>query len=628
MIEAMKEIGEYALEKENKDLNDFVSILVENPASNETYKHVFCIKLVSCQNSFEFKEIEHQEYSKEKIVKYLYKRGSSNGPDITPTARVTEIKKTFSNKIIGWFSKPLKEAKPILNSGEIQFLELLGKCIKENEEKILLDLEPKVNSVDAKENSILTLVLEENNFTRYVGDFEVFRKILKNNGASKFYSKYDIISKADNKTCSVCKTHKEVYGFVTPYEFYTVDKRGFVSGGFDQSKAWRNNPICLECALKITAGKEYIEKYMSFGFYGFNFLLIPKLLNNSTSENLFDIFEKFNEKKFTFSKEYKNFLQANENDILEILSEEDDYLNLNFQFYEKSNSAYRILLYIEDILPSRLRELFESKEIVDKRRIFSNYVSNDTEVKSIQFTLGNARWFFPNTLDDPDLNKYFLEITNGIFAGTSIDYNFLLKYVMQRIRKDFRNENPTRYSLFLGFQMLDFLSNLCLLGNYTGGNCVNFKNLSTLLGDMTQKENNGYEVRTNVLFSEFEHFFNTDSKKAIFLEGTLVQYLLNIQKFQRGSTPFRTKLRGLNLDERYVKKIFPEIVNKLEEYDSNYYKELETLISKYMIQSGTDWKMSNDEISFYFVLGMNMSNLLKSPKSEKEIENDGSKQKI
>lgn len=628
MIEAMKEIGEYALEKENKDLNDFVSILVENPASNETYKHVFCIKLVSCQNSFEFKEIEHQEYSKEKIVKYLYKRGSSNGPDITPTARVTEIKKTFSNKIIGWFSKPLKEAKPILNSGEIQFLELLGKCIKENEEKILLDLEPKVNSVDAKENSILTLVLEENNFTRYVGDFEVFRKILKNNGASKFYSKYDIISKADNKTCSVCKTHKEVYGFVTPYEFYTVDKRGFVSGGFDQSKAWRNNPICLECALKITAGKEYIEKYMSFGFYGFNFLLIPKLLNNSTSENLFDIFEKFNEKKFTFSKEYKNFLQANENDILEILSEEDDYLNLNFQFYEKSNSAYRILLYIEDILPSRLRDLFESKEIVDKRRIFSNYVSNDNEVKSIQFTLGNARWFFPNTLDDPDLNKYFLEITNGIFAGTSIDYNFLLKYVMQRIRKDFRNENPTRYSLFLGFQMLDFLSNLCLLGNYTGGNCVNSKNLSTLLGDMTQKENNGYEVRTNVLFSEFEHFFNTDSKKAIFLEGTLVQYLLNIQKFQRGSTPFRTKLRGLNLDERYVKKIFPEIVNKLEEYDSNYYKELETLISKYMIQSGTDWKMSNDEISFYFVLGMNMSNLLKSPKSEKEIENDGSKQKI
>ncbi|AKB83393.1 CRISPR-associated protein, Csh1 family [Methanosarcina barkeri 3] len=617
MIEAMKEIGEYALEKENKDLNDFVSILVENPASNETYKHVLCIKITYSDGNFEFKEIEHQEYSKEKIVKYLYKRGSSNGPDITPTARVTEIKKTFSNKIISWFSKPLKEAKPILDSEEVQFLELLGDCIKKNEKKILLELEPKINSIDAKENSILTLILEENDFIRYVGDFEAFRKILKNNGASKFYSKYSIISKADDKLCSVCKTHKEVYGFVTPYEFYTVDKRGFVSGGFDQSKAWKNNPVCLECALKITAGKEYIEKYMSFGFYGFNFLLIPKLLNNSTSENLFDIFEKFNEKKFAFNKEYKNFLQDNESDILEILSEEDDYLNFNFQFYEKSNSAYRILLYIEDVLPSRLRELFRSKEIVDKRKIFRNYYFSDTEEKSIQFTLGNVRWFFPNTLDDPDLDKYFLEITNGMFTGASIDYNFLLKYIMRRIRKDFRSENPTKYSLYLGFQMLDFLSNLCLLGNYTGGKCVNSTDLSSLLSDTTLKENDGYEERTNIIFSEFEHFFNTDAKKAIFLEGTLAQYLLNIQKFQRGSTPFRTKLRGLSFDERYTKRIFPEIINKLEEYDANYYKELEYLIAKYMIQSGTGWKMSNDEISFYFVLGMNLSNLLKPPKPEK-----------
>ncbi|MDD2339195.1 MAG: TIGR02556 family CRISPR-associated protein [Methanosarcina sp.] len=615
----MKEIGEYALKKENKDLNDFTSILVENPASNETYKHVFCIKLSSNHENFEFKGIEHQEYSKDKISKYFYKRGSSNGPDITPTARVTEVKKTFSNKIAGWFSKPLKEAKPILDDNEVKFLESLGKYIKENEDIILSELESKINSIEAKEKSILTLLFEENGFIRYVGDFEVFRKILKNNGASKFYSKYGIISKDDDNLCSICKSHAEVYGFVTPYEFYTVDKCGFVSGGFDQSKAWKNNPICLECALKITAGKEYIEKYMSFGFYGFKFLIIPKTLNKSAIEDLFDIFEKYNEKKFTFNKEYKKFLQANENDILEILSEEDDYLNFNFQFYEKSNSAYRILLYIEDVLPSRLRKLFKSKEFVDKKKIFSNYFSNDTEVKSIQFTLGNVRWFFPNTLEDPDLNKYFLEITNGIFTGTSIDYNFLLKYVMQRIRKDFRNENPTRYSLFLGFQMLDFLSQLHLLGNYTGGKCVNSGNLSVLLGDTASKENNGYEERTNIIFSEFENFFNTNAKKAIFLEGTLVQYLLNIQKYQRGSAPFRTKLRGLNLDERHVKKILPEVINKLVEYDANYYKELEYLISKYMIQAGTDWKMSNDEISFYFVLGMNLSNFLKPPKSEKEI---------
>lgn len=105
----MKEIGEYALEKEKKDINDSLSILVEDPASKENYKHVFCIKISSNSEGFEYKGIEHQEYSKEKIVKYLYKNGSSRGTDITPTSRVTEIQKTFSNKIISWFSKTLVE---------------------------------------------------------------------------------------------------------------------------------------------------------------------------------------------------------------------------------------------------------------------------------------------------------------------------------------------------------------------------------------------------------------------------------------------------------------------------------------------------------------------------------------
>jgi len=49
-------------------------------------------------------------------------------------------------------------------------------------------------------------------------------KFLKIMGASKFYSKYGIISKDDDNLCSICKSHAEVYGFVTPYEFYTVEQ--------------------------------------------------------------------------------------------------------------------------------------------------------------------------------------------------------------------------------------------------------------------------------------------------------------------------------------------------------------------------------------------------------------------
>lgn len=504
-----------------------------------------------------------------------------------------------------------------MSDEEIHFLRLLGACIEENKKEILSELKPMLDSIESKENSILTLILEENGIIRYIGDLEVFRKILKNDGSSKFYDKYNVISKDNDKLCSVCKKHNEVYGFVTPYNFYTMDKKGFVSGGFDQSKAWKSNPICLECALKITAGKEYLEKYMSFKLYRFRYLLIPKLITNNHREDIFEIFEQFKNKKFNFDKDYQYFLEENEEDILDILSKQKNFLSLNFLFYEEVKSAYRILLYVEDILPSRLIEILHAKEYVDKKSIFSNNHINDN-AKPIRFTLGNLGWFFLNGREGSNLNKFFLEIVNGIFTFRPIDYYFLLKHIMDRIREDFVNNKSTILSLLLGFQMLNFLDKLELLKNYEGGKYKVSKDLVALLDDIKLEEDNGYEDRANRIFSEYESFFNTDAKRAIFLEGVLTQYLLNVQKYHRDSTPFRTKLRGLNLDERYVKRLLPEIQNKLEEYNANYYKELESLIAKYMIQSGINWKIPKDEINFYFVLGMNLSNYLKSSKNDRE----------
>ena len=62
--------------------------------------------------------------------------------------------------------------------------------------------------------------------------------------------------------------------------------------------------------------------------------------------------------------------------------------------------------------------------------------------------------------------------------------------------------------------------------------------------------------------------------------------------------------------------LLPQIQNKFEEYNKNYYVELESIISRYMIMAGDDWKISKDEISFYFVIGMNLKSMFKSKKKE------------
>ena len=125
-----------------------------------------------------------------------------------------------------------------------------------------------------------------------------------------------------------------------------------------------------------------------------------------------------------------------------------------------------------------------------------------------------------------------------------------------------------------------------------------------------------------LFFEEFSDFFNNDAKKAIFMDGALAQLLLNIQRLpevmnaQPGKEPFRSKLQGLKLDEKVVKGLLPAIQNKLDEYGKNYYKDLESIIAEYMIRAGEGWRMSKDEISFYFVLGMNLSDKFKSKKKE------------
>jgi CRISPR-associated protein Csh1 len=157
LIEAVKEIGEYSLEKAGRRLEDPTDIVIEDPDSNGTYKHILGIRVNKNENGFEYAGIELEEYSRSKIKQYLYKKDASRGTDFTPTGRVTEIDKTFKNKILLWFTNITKENQIILIDDEIEFLKELKDCIKLNTQAILSDLKIKYNNLDKKDQSIITL---------------------------------------------------------------------------------------------------------------------------------------------------------------------------------------------------------------------------------------------------------------------------------------------------------------------------------------------------------------------------------------------------------------------------------------------------------------------------------------
>ncbi|MCW3135155.1 MAG: TIGR02556 family CRISPR-associated protein [Methanophagales archaeon] len=616
MIEAIRRIGEYALEKERKNLDNPLDILVDDPANRNT-KNILFILLKSGKNGFDYKDLELEEYSRDKLSKYLYKKGEgARGTDMTPISMVTNIERTFETKIFPWF----KNYNKIGSDEGTNFLVKVGNCLRENKERILKDLKEK----NSKENNIISLKIED----RYIGDFIVFRNILIDRAKENLYSKYGKVSKSENQLCSVCNQRRaEIYGFVDTYKFYTVDKPGFVSGGFHQEDAWKNYPVCLNCALTLEGGKKYLGNSANFNFYGFNYLLIPKFVSEVDEEikkETFKIIEQQQNPKFR--KKEITRLTSDENEILALMSEQKNYLNLNFMFYDApkgyDGAVFNILLYIEDILPSRLKTLFDVKKRVDTIDIFRECMipifenKKKTGEKPLDFNFGVLRTFFPRVSNNRTYDKYFLDFVNKIFTNKSIDYNFLMNFIMQKIRGDFINDNPTRVSTLKGFMLLKYLNLLGVIVLKERGerdNKMAEENWEIFEG-AASVEREEINQKISSFFSRFGDFFESDAKKVVFLEGVLTQFLLNIQYQERGATPFKVKLKGLNLDEKQVKKLLPEIQNKLEEYGKNYYRTLESIISKYFISAGNEWKMPNDEISFYFVLGMNLSYLFKTSK--------------
>jgi CRISPR-associated protein Csh1 len=112
-------------------------------------------------------------------------------------------------------------------------------------------------------------------------------------------------------------------------------------------------------------------------------------------------------------------------------------------------------------------------------------------------------------------------------------------------------------------------------------------------------------------------FFDKPYKQGVFAVGILVRLLLNVQyRTLNGNTPFQKKLKGLNLNHESLMAVYVEALSKLSQFkykDRNFfiqiYTDLRDFISDHFtLQSHAMSKISNNELSFYFVAGLEMGN--------------------
>jgi len=573
MLSAVKDIGKLIIEREGRDILD---ILVEDPDSNGSYKKVITIIAEQKDESFEFAGVETEDYDSGKIMKYLYRSGAANGADLSPTAKLSgKPEGTFDRKILGWFNI-LDDKKIKLTDEEKAFLSGIRDVLKENADFIKSEILAIRENTPKKEGIVLTLKVKQQGSSKYVGDFPVFRELLK----TQVNKKNNDLS-ANDKMCSICGERKAtVFGNLDTYAFYTLDKPGYITGGFDEKKAWRNFPVCPECKLALEEGKKHIESKLNFRFCGIRYNLIPKFIlgTRGVPDNIIDIFTDTSH-LVSLKKRNMEVIAGDEEEILDALKDIGDVITLNFLFIQKMNAAERILLNIEDVFPSRIKRIFDTKHDVDK--MFQD-----------NFTFGTIRNFFAKSdpkKRDYDLDGYFLDIVDRIFKDRPVSFYFVLQFIMKKIRDAFINDQYFHPSVRDGIMAVSFLEKLKLI----------------------EMEEDMMEQRIfDEMFKKYGPAFETPLKRGLFLLGSLTELLLRKQYKERSSKPFMKNLKSLKMAERDFKSLLPEAQNKLEEYDSfdKGKRILAAEAANYLLTAGDNWKMPVDEMNFYFACGMNLVN--------------------
>ena len=634
---AIIEIGKVKGDKKEKLYQNFIENI--SPIKDfDMIVAVFRISKIGDKYQCDFVKIDIDKVGQKNYPKYAYRKGSDRGGDITFTTKFGDINKKFKifypkqvNGIID-FAKRENELE------ELKIFEALRDCLEKTENQIKIQLQEVYESLDKKNQNSSGFSVRFEGIAAYefLEDFLSIQKLLEKVGTEGKSKKYKVISEGYNNVCSICMKPKDkLHGFASPFKYATVDKTGLVSGFFKQKNNWKNYPICSDCALDFEIGKNYVAQHLRKYFYGKNYFFIPKVAigsNPTLLRRAINLIEDLDYKPSdTNISSKENFLMR------KIGQAEGDHnqFSLNLLFFEENatTKAIKIKLLLEEIFPSRFQEIFINvPNKITNAAVFKDAKTTNKEKGNLEFNFAILRTFFG---DD------FYQIIQTVFLGLPLSENVMFDQLMKKIRKTYIEKgfsNITKYSnsyytLYLNKE-IKWNTSLIKLAMMT---IVYFKELNIIPKNKTlktmeiheekdidqQEKKSAFDLEKFKTFvEENKDFFDLESpvKVGVFAVGVLVRQVFNYQSRNlEGNTPFDKKLRGYDLNPDHLMKIYLEALAKVQVYSkmTNVYSGLRDVIkNNFMLHKNDMNKISNNELSFYFVAGLEFGNQFKNKKNK------------
>ena len=580
--------------------------LLENPNTN----YALIIELERKKSILNFQGVRIEKV-KEDWKKYMYRKGPSNQYDFTPSSRLTEVDKTI-NRIIKW----AKDNEKIIPN--------LRDALENNKEIIKKEIEKSVKESGSK-SFLITITMDGKYLNEILPDEFVKNKVIER------FGKYENYSSEGEGKCILCGYEGKVFGLTLQeigFQFYNVDKPGFAPN-FRQEWSYRQIPICENSSIVLISGKNFLDKYLKFEKIGtgFSFYIIPSFLfkQQSSIEEFIKkvkIWRTSSEKDIT---EAVKSIISKEDRLYNIIENESDSLRLNFLFFIEQQKRFLILNYISDVRPSWLKKIYNTQIEILRESIF-----NEKTIQRIFSSKKRGNFFtrFFNTDNNGHIgnlswwivflkNLFYFEQKNKKSKIIPKEYIHIFSSILQQQRKINFSYILHKFNLFLrdSFKKKENLTKdvLQTLSIYLFLNKLNL-----LKGEKMENENKILK-KSNIL--DYPIFSNNERKHA-FLVGALTNYILFIQRTERGNEPFRNKLNNLIIDQNRLRKIFVECIEKLNQYGKPIPNWFPKNFDK-ILDTPEKWKSSVDEISYFFTLGLTFGNLLFKEKKQNNNEGGG-----
>jgi CRISPR-associated protein Csh1 len=415
----------------------------------------------------------------------------------------------------------------------------------------------------------------------------------------------------DTPACTVCnKKAVEAKFSQPPLPFVTTDKPGFIPDG-EQTQAYKVFPLCLDCFLDLSRGMKFIEKHLDFSISSIEgrraevrFWLIPILSNpelvipliKDLGESATKV-EETESTRFLYIRNLRKMCRTMDS-ITTLASESgfeaaEAYLTFTALFYAKDRKGHmRLISRSEGIYPKRLRFIAAVKRKVDSLYPFQKV--------DVRFGFPLLREFLVASKSERWYGD-LASILGDIFTGKSVNKSLLYKAVANKIQEGAKKEADLKMiaeTSFKGLSLIEYIEHLdpSQLGE---------EHLVGAQGIQEASRSRPVSLVKNFLDAHSKLLRN-GTLRAICATGIATGILLEVQRETRKSIPFWTRLNRLEMDLERVKQLFPQILNKLHEYDFHEYDEVLAYLNSQEVSNldlGQE-DLSKDLISLVFAIGM------------------------